>query len=1411
MSNKSWLNRTMLLSAVSVALTACGGGGGSDDVSPLQCTAPKVLNDAKNACITPTVEPENSAPVFTSLASLSVEQGIANSTVVYTAAANDADGDTITYALVDPKAAFTIDANTGVVSVTDTSKLLASDSANYQMTITATDDGSPSKSVSLTVAVTVTEAVVNVPAPSLKPTDSQGAIYYYRDDGDYTGFALHAWNDETCDGYAQFESPGSTGATGTEWTAGLAPTDTDENYGAVWLFDTKAGATCANFIIHNGDNKDPDTDQKLALEDDRWSFVVSGVGVFTAPEDVSLEAPFQIQNASAHWVNENTIFWNGTSDNVKLLWSMDGSLDNSFSTTNSLTLTKVDFPESLEEVVPHLSTWQAYSFSATDAQQQELVKSQLVLASFDSNDEPESATYVQFAKAFDDIYTSGSDDADEQRLGLFYNASGNIELNVWAPSSQELKLDVFNANKELVESHAMTENIETGIWHFETDSSMSYDRLYYRLSTKVYHPLTKQVETLWSTDPYSVNTSTNGRYSQFVNMTDADLYPAGWVGHVAPTVEYPEQGVLLEAHIRDFSIRDENTTVANRGKYKAFTESGSDAMTYLSELTDAGVTHFHMLPANDIATIEEDASNRIDLTNTVEELCSKNNKAPVCGVELDSDTLMDVLKNYDPATEDAKNLVESMSGFDGFNWGYDPHHFNVVEGSYASTPEGVTRIKEFREMVLALHDTGLRVILDVVYNHTSASGVYDNSVFDKVVPGYYHRYNEVTGLIETSTCCDNIATEHKMMDKFVVDSVVHWAEHYGLDGFRFDVMGHLPSQLLLDSRAAVAAIDADTYFYGEGWNLGEVANDRLFKQATQYNLADSEIGTFNDRPRDSIREQGLGKGNLTKSDHIRLGLAGTLQNYELEDQSGVTKKGIVYDKSSYALDPADIINYVSKHDNETLYDYLQYNFNADTTAATRTRVHMLSAAIPLMSQGIPFFQLGVDKIRSKSMDRNTYDSGDWFNFVDYTNESNNWNVGLPIERDAQYNVAQSANANAAVAMSDIQLSSSVFKEFLSIRAASPLFSLTTEQDVINRVGFHNTGPSQTPGLIVMSIDDGNGVSDIDDSVDAIVVVVNATDASQSHSVKTASGFTLHDTQLNSADTIVRSASFAETSTEGTFTVPAHTIAVFVKAQAGAQGPGLATDPDKIASPYNDTIMGVEGITSGSFAAFEYDGRGVYSGSITLDAGSYEFNIGDATLATENLAFADVSIDSESLTVIEGTTESFGITVTQSASYNVTLNVEAATPVLSITLGNLLVSCSLADSTDAAPFDIAGDGSLYVKGDHSGWNAVSDYQLKYKGNNIYQAVASFDGNMQFKLASSDGDWATQLWVPNSSGGVETANLAVGTEHVVAYNNGGTDNNSASLAAGTYSFKLTLNEANPSQGADVGTLIIEQCSE
>jgi pullulanase len=1416
MFDRTWQARLGLLLATSVVLSACGGGSDSDDVPPLQCVAPKVVNEAGNACIDPIQTPVNTAPTISSATSFSVAEQSTDGSEVYTAQASDAEGDQITWSLTDSVGIFTIDAATGVITVSQSSAIVASQLTNYSITVTATDNGSPAMSSSITISVTVTPPIVNYPIPSITPTDSQGIVYYYRPDGEYTGFTLHAWNNDTCNGYAQFAEPGEAGA-GTDWTAGLEPTGTDDNYGAYWLFETKTGATCANFIVHKGDTKDPEADQQLPLSNDRWAFVISDVGVFTNPAEISFDVPFKIENASAHWVNENTIVWNGSGDNVKLHWSQAGTLDQDITSGQSVSLTSTAFPASLNDVVPHLKDWSAYTFTVTAEQQLDLVKSQLVLVSYDTSDEPIDATYVQFAKAFDAIYTSGNDDADEVTdYGVTYDAQGNISVKVWAPSAHSLDIAIYDANKAKVATHAMTENTATGVWSYTADSSLNYDRLYYRFEIEVYHPLTKKVETTWSTDPYSVNTSTNGRYSQFVNLTDADLYPEGWEDHTIPTIERVEQGVLLEAHIRDFSIRDNTTSAANRGKYMAFTEANTDATNYLAELATAGVTHFHMLPANDIATIEEDESRRIELTNTVGELCARNSSSPVCGVESNSATILSVLQSYDPATDKAKELVESMRGLDGFNWGYDPHHFNVIEGSYSSDPDGVARIKEFRAMVKALHDLEMRVVLDVVYNHTSSSGLYDNSVFDKVVPGYYHRYNEVSGDIERSTCCENTATEHKMMYKFVVDSLVHWAEHLGMDGFRFDVMGHLPAQLLIDGRAAVAKVDADTYFYGEGWNLGEVSNDRLFVQATQYNLADTEIGSFNDRPRDTIRAQALTKASpdLNGIDHIRLGLAGTLQNYELEDKSGNTKKGINFSQSSYALDPADIINYVSKHDNETLYDALQYSFDASTSAETRTRVHVLNSAVPVLSQGLPFFQLGVDLMRSKSMDRNTYDAGDWYNHVDYTKASNNWNVGLPIERSDSYNTSLSANANAAVSATNIELSSAMFKELLTIRTSSPLFSLATEADVIKRVGFHNTGSDQTPGLIVMSINDGIGLTDMDDSTNALVVVFNGTASTQSHTVKTATGFTLHSVLQSSADTLVRTSAFGEEDVDGTamgtFTVPAHTVAVFTQLQAGAQGVGLGTDPDQVLSPYGDTVVGIADITADSFSEFSYDGKGNYTGSVTLQPGDYEFNIADVAKATVNLGFADVSIAADSLTLVAGSTQNFALSVSQAASYNFVLNVATATPELSVTLGNVLVSCTLPDASEAAPFSVVGDGHLYVRGDHSGWNAEETYKMSYKGSNTYQAVAEFAGDINFKLASSDGSWTTQLWAQNDDGSIITDSLAVGTTYNVAYKNAGTDNNSTSLAQGTYSFTLTLNEADPAQGDNVGSLLIQQCN-
>ncbi|NVK25849.1 MAG: DUF3372 domain-containing protein [Gammaproteobacteria bacterium] len=1411
----------MLLSAF---LTACGGsdddGGildnGGDE--PLQCTAPQVPNSDGTACVTPETPETNTAPTISSGSTITVTEGAENGSTVYTAAASDAEGDSLSWTITDSESIFAIDSSSGAITVADNSNLVADSLSNYQITVTVSDGELEASQV---ISVTVESTGSSAPTPSQVPGTNEAVIYYYRADDNYTGWTIHAWNNDTCSGYADFAADG-----GTEWSAGLIHDGVDDNYGAYWLIDTTANASCLNYIVHKGDSKDPDGDQKLDLTQSRWNFVVSESGIYTDPEDISFDVPFSIDGASAHLIDASTIVWYGSAtSNVYLVSSATGDLDAALTVTdsNSIELSPTTLTAAQKAIVPHLTdtnSWTAYTFDAELDDVKSLLKTQLALVSTAADDSLTSATYVQTAKALDAIYTTGDNDADEQTLGIQY-VDGGLTVSVWAPTAIDVNLKVYNASKSLSSTEEMTYDAATGIWSYTTADASALDRMFYRFEVNVYHPATKAVETLWSTDPYSVNTSTNGLYSQFVNMTDVDITPADWGAYDIPTISNIEDAVILETHIRDFSVFDDTTTAANRGKYLAFTESSSDAVQHLQGLADSGVTHFHMLPANDIATIEEDESKRIDLTNTVDELCARVSDAPVCGVENGSDTLLTVLESYDPASGDAQALIKKVQGLDGFNWGYDPHHFNVVEGSYASDPDGVTRIKEFREMVKALHQTGMRVALDVVYNHTSSSGVNDKSVFDKLVPGYYHRYSEVTGEMERSTCCENTATEHRMMGKFVVDSLAFWAEHYAIDSFRFDVMGHMPKDVILDGRDAVAAIDPDTYFYGEGWNWGEVVDNRLFEQATQYNMADSEVGTFNDRPRDTIRWAPLAQDdvNLSNVDHIRLGLAGTLQNYELKDKDGVRKLGKNFAQSSYALDPADIINYVSKHDNETLWDQLQYSLPTDMSAEDRARIHNISAAIPVLSQGIPFFQLGVEMMRSKSMDRNTYDAGDWFNRVDYTNMTNNWNVGWPLEQDnsAKYSLIKplSANTNIAVTGTDIDFTEDVFNEFLQIRSSSPLFRLTTEQDIIDRVGFHNTGASQTEGIIVMSLDDGTGVADLDSNYDAIVVVINGTDSEETMTVKSATGFTLHPVHANSIDAMVAAASFtpnANDAANGDFTVGAYTAAVFVKVQSGGQGDGVPADPDFVASPYGETDIAVVG--SGDWSdsvALSYNNEGLYSATTTLSAGTYVFSIGDANLTTVDLGFADVAADTDSLALSDSAGE-IAFTASSSGTYGFELDVSSSTPVLKVSLLNALVSCDAPVSAGDAPFDIAGNGSLYIKGDHSGWGADEAYILTYIGNNQYKAIAEFDGTFNFKLASSDGDWATQLWVQNSDGSINTSSLEVGTTYDVAYGNAGTDNNSMTVAQGEYSFTLTLNDANPAaETKPAGTLLVEQCSQ
>jgi pullulanase-type alpha-1,6-glucosidase len=476
--------------------------------------------------------------------------------------------------------------------------------------------------------------------------------------------------------------------------------------------------------------------------------------------------------------------------------------------------------------------------------------------------------------------------------------------------------------------------------------------------------------------------------------------------------------------------------------------------------------------------------------------------------------------------------------------------------------------------------------MDVVYNHTTASGQGDFSVLDKIVPGYYHRLDE-NGFVTNSTCCANTATEHAMMGKLLTDSVLTWAREYHVDGFRFDLMGHQPKALMVELKRKLAAIDPSSYIYGEGWNFGEVANNARFVQASQPNLAGTGIGTFSDRMRDAVRGGGPFDGGeslisnqgfinglwydnnalagtpqdwqrqrlLQYSDWIRVGLTGTLKDFVFVDKDGNTRTGAEIDyngqPAGYVTDPQEVINYISAHDNQTLFDNNQFKLPTTASLADRVRVNNLGVAIVLLSQGVPLFHAGDDILRSKSLDRDSFNSGDWFNRLDFTYQSNNWGVGLPPQftgNEPNWSVMQPLLANPALepGFAEISAASAYFREMLALRKSSQLFRLATGEDVKARLKFYNIGPNQIPGLIAMSLSDEIG-SRIDPKYQSIVVVFNADKVGHSLEIPAYAGkrMELHPIQRDSStDREVKKSDF---SAEGArFTVPPRTTAVFVE-------------------------------------------------------------------------------------------------------------------------------------------------------------------------------------------------------------------------------------------------------------------------
>ena len=711
-------------------------------------------------------------------------------------------------------------------------------------------------------------------------------------------------------------------------------------------------------------------------------------------------------------------------------------------------------------------------------------------------------------------------------------------------------------------SSRCSKNAATGTW--SVAGNPGWDRMYYLYEIEVFARYSGQVETFFVTDPYSLSLSMDSRRTQIVNLDDQDLKPRRWDRLRKPRLRAPEDIAIYELHVRDFSMHDKRVPDALKGTFRAFALPWTSGSRHLRRLSRAGLSHVHLLPAFDCATIPEDRSTHADPGD---------------------------LSVFAPNGTEQQEAIDAIRDEDGFNWCYDPFHYTAPEGSYSTDPDGPARILEFREMVDGLNRIGLRTVMDVVYNHTSGSQGGDKSVLDKVVPGYYHRLNDA-GFIETSSCCANTATEHNMMEKLMLDSLRTWATAYKVDGFRFDLMGHHTKANIEKARDMLQSLTVSDdgvdgsaiYLYGEGWNFGEVANDARFEQATQANMGmDTGVGSFNDRMRDAVRgggpfdsgedhvrRQGFinglytdpnalnsgGAGELDEllrlADWIRLGLAGTLSDYQFVDRNGNLVQGRDIDYfgnpgAGYTSDPQEIINYASAHDNETLFDISQYKLPLATSMKDRIRTLNLGNSIIALSQGVPLFHAGQDIARSKSLDRNSFNSGDWFNFVDWSYNETGWGRGLPPFGDNQANWAEQSELLANPALGDIdrkniRAANNHVREMLKIRNSSPLFRLRTGQDVMERVEFHNTGPGQVPGLVVMSL---RGKKDID-----LVVLFNASPDAQSFYLETGedSEFKLHPVQQHSHDRVVRQANYDDDSY--TFHVPARTTAVFVANVAG---------------------------------------------------------------------------------------------------------------------------------------------------------------------------------------------------------------------------------------------------------------------
>lgn len=511
-------------------------------------------------------------------------------------------------------------------------------------------------------------------------------------------------------------------------------------------------------------------------------------------------------------------------------------------------------------------------------------------------------------------------------LGVRYSPS-KTTIRIWAPSATEAVVRLYDQGLEgkLLETKAMKKS-DGGTWLAKLKGDKK--NLYYTISVKVNNQWMNEVP-----DIYAFATGANGKRGMIVDFSETN--PQGWDQTKKPVLNNFGEIVIWEIHTRDFSIHP-SSGIKNKGKFLAFTETGTlspeGLKTGLDHLVETGITHVHLLPSFDFHTIDE------------------------------------------------TNLQENT-----FNWGYDPQNFNVPEGSYSTNPfDGRVRIREFKQMVQALHNNGIRLIMDVVFNH-----LYDarSSSFEQTVPGYYFRMLEDGSFSNGSGCGNETASEKYMMRKFIVESVLWWAREYKVDGFRFDLMGLHDIETMNMVREELNKIDTTIFIYGEGWTAGDspLASEKRALKAHAKQMPG--IAVFSDDIRDAIRghwadmhDKGFMAGKTGLEESIRFGVvASTLHpqiNYEI----------VNYSKEPYALSPLQTITYVTCHDNPCLWDKIKATCT-DYTEKEMLEIQKLANAIVLTSQGVAFLHAGEEIVRTKFGEHNTYNLPDSINQLVWGNKA----------------------------------------------------------------------------------------------------------------------------------------------------------------------------------------------------------------------------------------------------------------------------------------------------------------------------------------------------------------------------------------------------------------------------------------